>query len=189
MKSEFEKKTEFETKVRDIMAFLEENYDWKFNEEEKKNTPKRIVAMFDEWEAKNKYNKITDFDNYYRYNNMIILKNIDFQAFCSHHLLPFIGQVSIGYIPSDKVLGASKLGRIVQNYAYKPQVQEKLTEEIADEVMKKTKAKGVIVVIKAKHLCMVMRGLNDPNIEMVTSSIRGVFEKIEVRNEFLELVK
>jgi len=120
---------------------------------------------------------------------MIILKNIDFQAFCSHHLLPFIGQVSIGYIPNDKVLGASKLGRIVQNHAYKPQVQEKLTEEIADEVMKKTKAKGVIVVIKAKHLCMVMRGLNDPNIEMVTSSIRGVFEKIEVRNEFLELIK
>jgi GTP cyclohydrolase I len=180
---------EIEDKIRELMDLLEKEYNWKFNSEEKKNTPKRVKNMLDEWKEAHEYNHMTEFDNYYKYGNMVILKDIDFQAFCSHHLLPFIGKVTVGYIPGDVVLGASKLGRIVRKYSYKPQVQEKMTEEIADEIMKTSKAKGVMVVVKAKHLCMIMRGLNDPNIEMVTSSIRGVFEKPEVRNEFLNLIK
>jgi GTP cyclohydrolase I len=176
--------------VAEFMEIAERDYNWKFTDEEKANTPDRVVRMFEEWKQRYEYSKMTVFENAYKYGNMIILKNIDFQAFCSHHLLPFYGKVAVGYIPNEeKVIGASKLGRIVRKYAYKPQVQEKMTEEIADEIMRETQAKGVMVVVKAKHLCMIMRGLNDSGVEMITSSIRGVFEKLEVREEFLKLIE
>ena len=122
-------------------------------------------------------------------NHMVILKNIELYSMCEHHLLPFFGSCAIGYISRGKVLGVSKLARIVDMYARRLQIQERLTEQIADAVMKEADAEGVGVVIRAKHLCMMMRGVEKQNSEMVTSAVLGSFRSDEkVRGEFLSLV-
>ena len=122
-------------------------------------------------------------------NHMVILKNIELYSMCEHHLLPFFGSCAIGYISQGKVLGVSKLARIVDMYARRLQIQERLTEQIADAVMKEVDAEGVGVVIRAKHLCMMMRGVEKQNSEMVTSAVLGSFRSDEkVRGEFLSLV-
>ena len=121
-------------------------------------------------------------------NHMVILKNIELYSMCEHHMLPFYGSCAIGYISKDKVLGVSKLARIVDMYARRLQIQETLTEQIADAIMKETKAEGVGVIIRAKHLCMMMRGVEKQNSEMVTSAVLGTFRSDEkVRAEFLSL--
>lgn len=122
-------------------------------------------------------------------NHMVILKNIELYSMCEHHMLPFFGSCAIGYISQGKVLGVSKLARIVDMYARRLQIQERLTEQIADAVMKEADAEGVGVVIRAKHLCMMMRGVEKQNSEMVTSAVLGSFRSDEkVRGEFLSLV-
>ena len=122
-------------------------------------------------------------------NHMVILKNIELYSMCEHHLLPFFGSCAIGYISQGKVLGVSKLARIVDMYARRLQIQERLTEQIADAGMKEADAEGVGVVIRAKHLCMMMRGVEKQNSEMVTSAVLGSFRSDEkVRGEFLSLV-
>ncbi len=123
-------------------------------------------------------------------NHMVILKNIELYSLCEHHMLPFYGHCAIGYISDGKVLGVSKLARIVDMYARRLQIQERMTEQIADAVMKETGADGVGVVIQAKHLCMMMRGVEKQNSEMTTSAVLGTFRSDEkVRSEFLSLVK
>ena len=122
-------------------------------------------------------------------NHMVILKNIELYSMCEHHMLPFFGTCAIGYISQGKVLGVSKLARIVDMYARRLQIQERLTEQIADAVMAETKAEGVGVVIRARHLGMMMRGVGKQNSEMVTSAVLGSFRADEkVRGEFLSLV-
>ena len=122
-------------------------------------------------------------------NHMVILKNIELYSMCEHHLLPFFGSCAIGYISQGKVLGVSKLARIVDMYARRFQIQERLTEQIAGAVMAEAQAEGVGVVIRAKHLCMMMRGVEKQNSEMVTSAVLGSFRSDEkVRGEFLSLV-
>jgi len=122
-------------------------------------------------------------------NHMVILKNIELYSMCEHHMLPFFGSCAIGYISQGKVLGVSKLARIVDMYARRLQIQERLTEQIADAVMEEAEAEGVGVVIRAKHLCMMMRGVEKQNSEMVTSAVLGSFRSDEkVRGEFLSLV-
>lgn len=122
-------------------------------------------------------------------NHMVILKGIELYSMCEHHMLPFYGSCAIGYISKGKVLGVSKLARIVDMYARRLQIQERLTEQIADEIMSEAKAEGVGVVIRAKHLCMMMRGVEKQNSEMVTSAVLGSFRADErVRAEFLSLV-
>jgi GTP cyclohydrolase IA len=171
-----------EAEVLALMRALEKKYGWRFTEEELRNTPARVRAMYDEWDAKHKYQKLTTFQPM-KYGGMVVLTGIKIYAVCSHHLAPFFGTVSIGYIPKDKVYGASKLARIVAKHGYQAQTQERLTQEILDGL----DADDAIVVIKARHLCMLMRGVQDENEEMRTASLKGAFEKPEVRAEFYTL--
>jgi len=122
-------------------------------------------------------------------NSMVIVKNIEVYSLCEHHMLPFFGRCHIGYIPSGRVFGVSKLARLVDMYARRLQLQERLTEQISREIMESIDAKGVGVMIEARHLCMMMRGVEKQNSVMVTSSVLGTFRDSQTtREEFLALI-
>src|SRR2546421_6779843 len=124
-----------------------------------------------------------------RTNSMVICKNIEVYSLCEHHMLPFFGRCHIGYIPSGRVFGLSKLARVVDMYARRLQLQERLTEQISEEIMGSIDAKGVGVMIEARHLCMMMRGVEKQNSVMITSSVLGTFrESTATREEFLALI-
>ena len=124
------------------------------------------------------------------YRQMVIVKDIDFLSLCEHHMLPFYGRCHIGYIPRGKVFGVSKLARLVDCFARRLQIQERLTQEIADYIKAKVNAEGVGVVMECHHLCMMMRGVQKQNSCMVTSAMRGSFLKsVATRSEFLRLIE
>ena len=121
--------------------------------------------------------------------DMVIIKDIELYSLCEHHLLPFVGKCHIAYLPQGHVLGLSKLARIVDMYARRLQIQERLTKQIADAVETAVQAKGVAVVIEAKHMCMMMRGVEKQNSVMTTSVMTGIFrEEMSTRAEFLSLI-
>lgn len=122
-------------------------------------------------------------------NNMIIVRDIEVYSMCEHHLMPFFGRCHIGYIPTDTVLGVSKLCRIVEVYARRLQIQERLTAQVAQDIMNEVNAQGVGVVMECRHLCMMMRGVEKQNSVMTTSSVLGCFhDEDSTRAEFLSLV-
>ena len=126
------------------------------------------------------------------HREMVILRNIPFYSMCEHHLLPFYGVAHVGYIPNDKgrVVGISKLARVVDVFARRPQLQERMTTQIAEAIVKALEPDGVAVVIEAEHLCMTMRGIEKPGSNVVTSATRGTFRTRAVtRSEFLSLVR
>ena len=123
------------------------------------------------------------------YSEMVIVRDIDFYSLCEHHLLPFFGKCHVAYLPSKKVIGLSKLPRIVDMFARRLQVQERLTEQIADAITSKINPVGVAVVIEATHLCMAMRGVEKQNSTTVTSAMQGIFrDDARTRQEFLKLI-
>lgn len=122
------------------------------------------------------------------YNEMVIVKDIELYSLCEHHILPFFGKAHIAYIPNGHIVGLSKLPRIVDVFARRLQVQERLTEQVLDCINDTLKPQGVAVVIEASHMCMMMRGVQKQNSITTTSGFRGQFEKIETRNEFLKLI-
>lgn len=122
-------------------------------------------------------------------NAMVICKNIDFHSTCEHHLIPFSGKAHVGYLPNGRVVGLSKLERVVQCFAHRLQIQETMTHQIADAIQQALNPLGVMVVIEAQHLCMKARGVRNHSSEMVTSAILGRFEAAEVRAEFLSLIR
>jgi GTP cyclohydrolase I len=124
------------------------------------------------------------------YDEMVIVKDIEFFSLCEHHLLPFFGKAHIAYLPKGKVVGLSKLPRVVDVFARRLQVQERLTTEIADAISDAIHPQGVAVILEAQHLCMMMRGVEKQHSATVTSAMRGVFKtQLQTRNEFLSLVR
>lgn len=156
-----------------------------------KETPHRFAESYKkifEGYDKDPSKMLTQFDGE-NYDEMIICKDIDFYSTCEHHMLPFFGKISIGYIPDKKIIGISKLPRIVEIFSRRLQNQERLTMQIAETLNKLLKPKGVGVVIKAKHLCMMARGVEKQNTLMTTSSCRGLFKNnAKTRAEFLRLI-
>ncbi|MBL4664094.1 MAG: GTP cyclohydrolase I FolE [Flavobacteriaceae bacterium] len=122
------------------------------------------------------------------YNDMVIVKDIEMYSLCEHHILPFYGKAHIAYIPDGQIVGLSKIPRVVDVFARRLQVQERLTHDILECINDTLKPKGVAVVIEASHLCMMMRGIQKQNSVTTTSGFRGQFQKIETRNEFLKLI-
>ena len=119
------------------------------------------------------------------YKEMIFIRNIDFVSICPHHLVPWVGKAYVGYLPNGKITGLSKLVRLIELSAQKPQVQERFVEEVTDVLYKKLKPEGCGVIVEAKHLCVCGRGVKNVNTEMLTTALRGSFMNVSVKQEFL----
>jgi len=157
------------------------------------DTPKRVAKAFEDWfsgydQDPEEYLKRT-FEEVAGYDDMVILKDIRFESHCEHHLAPIIGRAHVGYLPTNKVVGISKLARVVEAFARRLQVQEKMNAQIAHCIQKVLEPKGVAVVIEASHQCMTTRGVHKTGVTMVTSSMLGVFrENFATRREFLSVI-
>jgi GTP cyclohydrolase I len=124
-----------------------------------------------------------------KHEDMVLVKDIEFSSMCEHHLLPFVGKAHVGYLPDERVVGLSKLARVVDTMAKRPQVQEKMTEDLADLIMTHLKPRGVGVILEASHSCMTIRGVKKPGAMTITSAVRGGFrEHPATREELLSLV-
>lgn len=182
-------KERIQNAVREILIAVGENPD----REGLLETPKRVANMYEEifaglTEDPKQHIKLF---NEQSNDEMVIVKDIPFYSMCEHHLLPFFGKAHIGYIPSDnKIIGLSKLARIVDNFAKKPQVQERLTSDIADFLNDNLQPKGVAVIMEAEHMCMTMRGARAAGSKTQTSALRGIMRTdTKTRAEVLSLLK
>lgn len=154
-------------------------------------TPERVAKMYLElfhglFEGSEP--KVTTFPNEEGYHHMVIEREIPFYSMCAHHFIPFYGHAHVAYIPAGRIVGLSKLARIVEFYARRPQLQERLTEQVASFLWNKLEPMGVMVVVEARHLCVEMRGVKKPGALTTTSALRGCFADRKVREEFLALV-
>lgn len=157
--------------VREILLAVGEDPD----REGLRETPQRVARMYAEMFAGLRIDPKDHLKTFFRekYDEMVVLRDVSFYSMCEHHLLPFEGRAHIAYLPDGKVIGLSKLARIVDAFAQRPQVQERLTTQIADLLMSELNAKGVAVVMEAEHSCMTCRGVKKPGSVMITSAIRG----------------
>lgn len=157
------------------------------------DTPARVVRAYEDWfsgykEDPLQYLKRT-FEEVEGYDEMIVLRDIEFESHCEHHMAPIIGHAHVGYLPDNKVVGISKLARVVEAYARRLQVQEKMTAQVANCIQDILQPKGVGVVIEASHQCMTTRGIHKTNVSMVTSTMLGDFRRDEkTRAEFLQMI-
>ncbi|MFT4645079.1 MAG: GTP cyclohydrolase I [Planctomycetota bacterium] len=174
--SDLEKKE----KISDLFKQIMDVMGLDLSDDSLKDTPKRVAKMYIEeiFSGLNPDNKpkISLFDNKYKYNQMLVEKNITFYSNCEHHFVPFTGRANIAYVSSGKVIGLSKLNRIVQYYAKRPQVQERLTNQIAMDLKTILNTEDIAVIIDAKHLCVSSRGIKDDTSATVTSYYGGIFK-------------
>lgn len=174
--------------VKEFLKAIGENPD----REGLKETPQRVADMCEEIFSGIGRSPVEAFKVFEQkgYDEMIIVKDIPFYSICEHHLLPFFGKAHIAYIPSEnKITGFSELVKVLQILSKRPQLQERLTSELADFLYKALKPKGILVVIEAEHLCMTMRGVKKPGTKTITSAMRGIMRRPETRAEALTLIK
>ena len=158
------------------------------------DTPKRVALAYKDWFGGYRMDPVRylkrTFEEVEGYDEMIVLRDIDFESHCEHHMAPIIGRAHVGYLPNNKVVGISKLARVVETFARRLQVQEKLTAQIANCIQDVLKPKGVGVIINARHECMTTRGVHKTGVSMVTSQMLGAFRKdARTRQEFLEIIR
>jgi GTP cyclohydrolase I len=186
--SDEEKIAQIEDKFRDIMNIMGMD----LTDDSLQGTPHRVAKMYikEIFSGLNPANKpaVKLFENKYQYKEMLVERNITFYSNCEHHFVPIIGKAHVAYISGGKVIGLSKLNRIVQFFAKRPQVQERLTIQIAEELKRVMETEDVAVLIDAVHLCVSSRGVQDFNSSTVTSSYSGAFNNEATRNEFLKYV-
>jgi GTP cyclohydrolase I len=175
-------KNKIEKLIRSLLIELGENPD----REGLIGTPRRIAEMYEEIFAGYRMNSGLDI-SFSEQSDTIIAKDIQFYSTCEHHMLPFYGKINIAYVPAGRVFGISKLARLVEKYSRRLQIQERLTKEVADEIMKMG-VKGVLIIVEGKHLCMEMRGVRNGSLIM-TVAYRGILEQKETREHILSLIQ
>jgi GTP cyclohydrolase IA len=176
-----------ERAVREILYAVGENPD----REGLMQTPARVARSYAELMAGMREDPRVHLKTVFheRYDEVVLLRDIEFQSLCEHHLLPFMGRAHVAYLPDGKVVGLSKLARLVEGYARRPQVQERLTTQVADALMEELNPIGAVCVIEAEHTCMTIRGARKPGSVMVTSALRGIFkDNSSSRAEVLALI-
>ncbi|MCM1568711.1 MAG: GTP cyclohydrolase I FolE [Roseburia sp.] len=178
-------------KIKEAVRLLLEGIGEDINREGLRETPDRIARMYEEIcggmeeDASEHLSRVFSVEH----NEMVLEKDIVFYSICEHHLMPFFGKVHIAYIPQGKVAGLSKLARTVEVYARRLQIQEQMTGQIADAVMKYLAPQGVMVLVEAEHMCMTMRGVKKPGSKTVSIAVRGIFEENErLQNRFFRML-
>ena len=179
---------ELATHYKEILKLLGENPE----REGLEKTPMRVakaMQVLTRGYTQDPHKVLTDALFEEKYNQMVIVKDIDFFSMCEHHILPFYGKAHVAYIPNGKITGLSKIARVVDIFSHRLQVQERLTEQVMQCINDTLKPQGVMVVIEAKHMCMQMRGVEKQNSITTTSAYSGVFESSKTRNEFMNLLR
>jgi GTP cyclohydrolase I len=174
--------------VREILAAVGEDPE----REGLRETPERVARMYEEMFSGLRKDAAAVLRKTFveKYDEMVLVKNIGFESMCEHHLLPFLGRAHIAYLPNGRIVGLSKLARLVEIVSRRPQVQERMTEEIADLVMQELDARGAGVVLEASHTCMSIRGVRKADSLCTTSAMRGVFQSnLSTRSEFMALIQ
>ena len=188
LKSDAEKINNIEKLFGEIM----EELGLDLQDDSLKGTPYRVAKMYvrEMFQGLNPENKpsLSVFDNKYRYNKMLVEKDITFSSACEHHFLPIIGRAHVAYISSGKVIGLSKINRVVEYYGKRPQVQERMTMQIFQELKEALDTEDVIVAVEAEHLCVSTRGVNDKTSRTITLEYGGKFKDEALRNEFYQLI-
>ncbi|HWY86624.1 MAG TPA: GTP cyclohydrolase I FolE [Gemmataceae bacterium] len=173
--------------VREILLAVGEDPD----REGLRETPQRVARMYEEMFAGLRKDPAVILRKTFteKYDEMVLVKDIGFESMCEHHLLPFFGRAHVAYLPNGKIVGLSKLARAVEVLSRRPQVQERMTEELADLIMKELDARGVAVILEASHTCMSIRGIRKPGAICATSAMRGAFQSnLSSRSELMALI-